>query len=129
MEYKFATPESPFKNPEDELTHLRKLIAEKEKNLEDIGLKKESLTVAKETLAEYKVASASTTLHPEYEIKSEDIEKIILKIAPEEHDKQMSELVKLAKEKGIKNALSVIEKMQNFHVTDDFHRFMSEYLK
>jgi hypothetical protein len=129
MEYKFPTPEKSFTNPEDEISHLRKLIAEKEKDLEAIGLKKESLVPAKETLAQYKSAPAATVLHPEYEIKSEEIEKIVIKLAPEEHDKQINELVTLAKEKGIKNALSVVEKMANFHITDDFHRFMAEYLK
>jgi hypothetical protein len=129
MEYKFQMPEAPFKNPEEEITHLRKLIAEKEKNLEEIGLKKEALAPTRETLAQYKTVSASSALHPEYEIKKEEIENIAVKLAPEEHDKQISELVRLAKEKGIKNALSVVEKMQNFHLTDDFHRFISEYLR
>jgi len=129
MEYKLSLPEKPFKNPEEEITHLRKLIADKEKSLEVIGLKKESLATTREIIAQYKATPASGTLVPEYAIKSEDINKIVLQISPEEHDKQMNELIKLAKEKGIKNALSVVEKMQNFHVTDDFHRFISEYLK
>ena len=125
----FPLPKTPFKNTEDEITHLRRLIAEKERALENIGLKKESLAPTRETLAEYKTVPAGATLHPEYEIKKEELEKIVLKLFPEEHDKQISELVLLAKEKGIKNALSVVEKMANFHITDDFHRFMAEYLK
>jgi hypothetical protein len=129
MEYKFPLPKAPFKNPEEEISHLRKLIAEKEKDLEKVGLKKEDLAPAKEVLAEYKTAPVTSVLHPEYEAKKEEIEKIALKLSPEEHDKQINELVNLAKEKGIKNALSVVEKMANFHLTDDFHRFISEYLK
>ncbi|MFH0804274.1 MAG: TraM recognition domain-containing protein [Candidatus Zambryskibacteria bacterium] len=129
MEYKFPLPKEPFKNPEDEITHLRKLIAQKEKDLENIGLKRESLTPAKETLAQYKTVPTASTLHPEYEVKKEEIEQIAIKLSPEEHDEQISELVSLAKEKGIKNALAVVEKMANFHITDDFHRFVAEYLK
>lgn len=129
MEYKFPLPKIPFQNNEDEIAHLRKLIAEKEKALESIGVKKEDLKPAKEVLAQYKATSATETLHPTYEIKKEEVEKIVLKISPEEHDTQISELVRLAKEKGIKNALSVVEKMANFHITDDFHRFIAEYLK
>lgn len=125
----FPLPKTPFQNPEDEITHLRKLIAEKEKNLEEIGLKREDLAPAREILAEYKATQPAATLQPEYEIKKEEIEKIALKLSPEEHDKQINELIALAKEKGIKNALSVVEKMENFHITDDFHRFISEYLK
>jgi len=129
MEYEFPLPQTPFKSSEEEISHLRKLIAEKEKDLENIGLKKESLTPARKTLAEYKAMPASSILHPKYEIKEEEIADIVLKLSPEEHDKQMNELIKLAKEKGVKNALTVVEKMRNFHITDDFHRFISEYLK
>lgn len=129
MEYKFPLPQNSFKNPEEEIAHLRKLIAEKEKNFENVGIKKEKLASARETLAQYKTAPSQEVLHPEYEIKKEEVENFILKLSPEEHDKQIEALVRLAKEKGIKNALSVVEKMANFHITDDFHRFVSEYLK
>jgi hypothetical protein len=127
MEY--LSPETPFKNPEEEIAHLRNLIAEKEKSLENTSLKKETLTPARETLAEYKSAPTTAILHPEYEIKEEEKNQIVLRLLPEEHDKQMNELVILAKEKGIKNALSIVEKMGNFHLTDDFHRFLAEYLR
>ncbi len=129
MEHKFPTPQNAFKNSEEEVAYLRKLISEKEKDLENIGIKKEKLVPAKEVLAQYKVTPSSTTLHQDFELKKEEVEKIVLKLSPEEHDEQISKLVLLAKEKGIKNALSVVEKMQNFHITDDFHRFVSEYLK
>src|SRR3989338_1325545 len=89
MEYKFPLPKEPFKNREDEISHLRKLIAEKEKNLENIGLKKDFLTPAKEAVTEYKTAPTTSALHPEYEIKKEEIDKIVLKLSPEEHDKQI----------------------------------------
>ncbi|MEY2702747.1 MAG: hypothetical protein RLY43_1385, partial [Bacteroidota bacterium] len=129
MEYKFPLPNVPFKNSDEEILHLRNIIAEKEKALENIGLKKEDLASTKEVLAEYKAMPANAALHPEYQMKEEEREDIILKISPEEHDKQISGLVLLAKEKGIKNAMSVVEKMGNFHLTDDFHRFMAEYLR
>lgn len=129
MEYKFPLPKSQFKNPEEEVSYLRKLIAQREKDLEDIGIKKESLTPTRETLAEYKTVPTTSVLHPDYEMKKEDSDQIVLKLLPEEHDRQIKELILLAKEKGIKNALSVVGKMANFHITDDFHRFMAEYLK
>lgn len=109
--------------------HLRQLVAEKEKAYEAIGLKKEEMAGARETLAQYKVAPSTHVLHNRFELNKEELDKIVLSLSPEEHDRQISELVKLAKEKGVKNALSVVEKMQNFHITDDFHRFISEYLR
>lgn len=129
MEHKFPLPQSPFKNPEDEISHLRKLIAEKEKDLENLGMKGEDLAQSRQTLAQYKVAREDEVLHPEFKIDRTELDQIALKLSPEEHDVQINELVKLAKEKGIKNALSVVEKLSDFHITDDFHRFISEYLR
>ena len=79
MEYKFPLPKTPFQNNEDEISHLRKLIAEKEKNLQEFGLKKETLTPTKEVLSEYKVTPASIALHPSYEIKKRRSRKNCLK--------------------------------------------------
>lgn len=129
MEHKFNTPKIPFKNREEEITHLRRLIAEKEKNLEQIGLQKEEMVSAREVLAEYKRIPTKEVLNKDFVLPETEVEEIILKISPEEHDKQISKLVSLAKEKGVKNALVAVEKMQNFHITDDFHRFMAEYIK
>lgn len=129
MEYKFPLPKEPFKNPEEEMAHLRQFIAEKQKDLDRIGLKKEDLAPEREALAQYKALAPAAALHPEYEIKKEELDKIALKLSPEEHDSKIEELLRIAKEKGIKNALSLVEKLSDFHITDDFHRFMAEYLK
>src|SRR3989344_5064063 len=129
MEYKFSSPSKPFSNNEEEISHLRKLIAEKEAALEKIGIKKNDLQPTRQIIAQYKVTPEKEVLDKSFSITEEEKEEIVLKISPEEHDSQVSSLVLLAKEKGIKNALSVVEKMNNFHITDDFHRFLSEYLK
>ena len=129
MEHKFPLPQTPFKNADEELAHLRTLIAEKEKALEEVGLTHEDLQPAREVISLYKTAVPHQTLEKDFAVKSEEVEKIVLKLLPEEHDTQISELVNLAKEKGLRNALSVLEKMNDFHLTDDFHRFMAEYLK
>ncbi len=129
MEYKFTSPQKPFSNREEEISHLKKLIAEKEEALNKIGVKKDDLYPVREIISEYKVSPDKNVLSNDFALKEEEKDQIILKISPETHDKQVSSLVLLAKEKGIKNALSVVEKMNNFHITDDFHRFIAEYLK
>ncbi len=121
-------PRVPFRNPEEEIAHLRQVIVEREKALEVAGIKKDDLAPAREVLAEYKVAP-NAVLHEEHKMSPEEAGLLVTKLTPEPHDRQVSELVRLAKEKGIKNALTVVEKMQNFHLTDDFHRFVAEYLK
>jgi hypothetical protein len=129
MEQKFPLPKSAFKNPEEEIAHLRRLITEKENASEALGLKKDDLSHARETISEYKTIPSKQVLDSKYALSYEDTQKIALHLSPEEHDRQISELVVLAREKGIKNALSVVERMENFHITDDFHRYISEYLK
>lgn len=126
---KFQTKEGPFKTPEEEIMHLRKVIAEKEKSYSDIGLNKEDLKSAKEVVSEYKTTPRDRVLHPELNILDDQIEEIKLKISPEEHDVQIKELLKIAKQKGVRNALAVVDKMNNYHLTDDFHRYISEYLR
>ena len=68
-----------------------------------------------------------------FTLKNEMYEKkeneIVLKLSPEEHDDKMSELLWVLQEKGIRNALSIVEKMNDPHITDDFHRFLVEYIK
>ncbi len=122
-------PKQPFKNSEEEIKHLRGVIAEKEQALEAAGIKKEGISLAREVLAEYKNIPSGKILATEHELASAESEQIVLKLSPEEHDKKVMELVSLAKEKGVKNALGVVEKMMDFHLTDDFHRFLAEYLK
>ena len=50
-------------------------------------------------------------------------------LAPEAHDRKIEELIALLEEKGIKNTLGVIEKLGDFHLEDDFHRFLVQYVK
>lgn len=129
MENRFALPQTPFKTTDEEIAHLKKVIEEKEKALSDLNIKKDDLAVARETLALYKSSSAQDVLHNEFQIDTHEVEKIVIELSPEPHDKQISELVLLAREKGVKNALTVVEKMNNYHITDDFHRYVAEYLK
>lgn len=126
---KFKVPEKVFKTPEEEILHLRRVIEEKEKAFNNVGYKKDDLKSVKETISLYKKVSPSDILDKNFEMKKDEIESFELKISPEEHDDKIKKLILLAKEKGIKNALLVVEKMQNYHITDDFHRFLAEYLK
>lgn len=136
------TPQEKFYTLEEELAYLRKRFTDRKKEHEslnklapvssgnsleavrDFGQKAE-----REVLAEYKRMPVKQVLPESLEIGREELGQVVLKLAPEEHDTKMQELIRLAKEKGIKNALSVLEKLGDFHVTDDFHRFVSEYVR
>ena len=68
-------------------------------------------------------------LAEEYRLKPNEAEAIILDLSPEEHDKKIEELIGVLQEKGVLNVISVIEKLGDAHLNDDFHRFLVQYIK
>lgn len=122
-------PQRKFESVEEELAYLRRRVSEHEKNYSEAGVKSKEEKPAREIIAEYKKIAPKEVLYENFQTGKEEIEKIVLNLEPEEHDKKVEELVKLAKEKGVKNALEVVEKMANFHLTDDLHRYLAEYIK
>lgn len=61
--------------------------------------------------------------------KQKRAEKIILDLSPEEDDDKMSELLALVHEVGIIATLKLIDKTESYHIKDDFHRLLVQYLK
>ncbi|MFN4181342.1 MAG: hypothetical protein ACK4FA_01450, partial [Candidatus Paceibacteria bacterium] len=119
-----------FKTPEEELDFLRAHVAEKEKALIDAGhfehAQEKAIT---HTISEYKKMPLEAVVHSEHAISENDTEGIVLKLKPETHDIVMEELLGLLLTKGIRNALSVVQSMNNPHIDDDFHRLLIQYLK
>ncbi len=117
-----------FSSPEEELAFLREEVVRKEKALADNGISPERTQVVKETIASYTEASPKTTASVS---KAEEMEQgaLVLDLSPEPHDKQIAGLIKVLEEKGVRNAFSVVEKMNNPHLYDDFHRFLVQYIQ
>ncbi|MFM7088690.1 MAG: type IV secretory system conjugative DNA transfer family protein [Candidatus Paceibacterota bacterium] len=119
-----------FQTPEEELDFLRAHVAEKEKALIDAGHFEHAQEKAiVHTISEYKKTALGETVHQKHVIEEEDREGIVLKLKPETHDVVMEELLGLLLTKGIRNALSIVESMNNPHIDDDFHRLLIQYLK
>jgi hypothetical protein len=124
-----TSPETKFSSPQEELEYLRQRIADKEREL---SKSKEQYTheeVIKDEVKEYKSNAPQEVLQKGYAMLEPHVDAIVLNLAPETHDVQISELLSILQEKGIMNALSVVEKMNNAHIEDDFHRFLVEYIK
>ncbi|MBP9771321.1 MAG: type IV secretory system conjugative DNA transfer family protein [Candidatus Pacebacteria bacterium] len=127
MERFSVTPESKLRTPHEELSFLKERLAELESSMVKKG---EVLPDAPARVIDaYRNAAPEKTLAKGHEMLQHEIDAVVLDLAPEEHDTQMNELLALLQERGIKNALSVVEKLDNPHVEDDFHRFLAEYLK
>ena len=121
--------EQKFQTPEEEIQYLRNQIEKKEKHIEDAGQQSDREKVIKHTISDYKQNSPEEILEKGNVIPETTREEIVLKLSPEEHDSKMSELAALLEEKGILNTLSIVEKMNQPHVSDDFHRFLVQYVR
>src|SRR3989344_4387814 len=119
-----------FKTPEEELSYLRAHVAKREEELIQAGhFERAQENAAIDVLGAYKEVPKSEALHNEAQLTEKQEQGIVLKLKPEPHDNVMEELLGLLITKGIKNALSVVEAMNNPHIDDAFHRILIQYLK
>ncbi len=130
MEPSFFKEMPKFKTPEEELSYLREHVKQREEELIQKGhFEHAEEMAAKDVAMEYRKVPAEEAVHGSNIINEQDAEGIVLQLKPEPHDTVMEELLGLMLTKGIKNALSVVEGMNNPHVDDDFHRILIQYLK
>ena len=131
MENPTFSPESrKFTTPQEELGFLREKVAshEQESNTNNIEQAPREENISHQ-IHEYKKEKSEAILEENYKLPEKQEDEIVLKLSPEEHDDKMAELLGILQEKGIKNTLSIIAKMRDAHIEDDFHRFLVEYIK
>ena len=119
--------EVKFTSPHEEIAYLRAQIEQKEKEAAASGQPLERPDIAREKIAEYHAMSAEKILAPDYRLEAHQIEDSLLNMG-KEHAEIMDDLVRVMMEHGIKNALAVLEKLNNAHLQDDFHRFLVQFL-
>jgi TraM recognition site of TraD and TraG/Type IV secretion-system coupling protein DNA-binding domain len=117
-----------FKSAEEELTFLRAHLAEKEANLKLAGQEANKERVATGLINEYKKLEPAEVMHKSAVMNAEHAEALVLRLRPEAHDSKMEEMLGVLLDKGVSTALSLIAKMDNPHLDDDFHRFLVQYL-
>ncbi len=80
------------------------------------------------TVEQYAQGAAKDFLHETVVLPEHQAEALVLKLKPETHDRKVEELFGIMIDKGIKNALHVVSQLNDSHLTDDFHRFLVQYL-
>ncbi len=85
-------------------------------------------SAALHTVEQYAAAEAKNFLHETRVLPVHETERIVLRLRPETHDQKIEELFGIMLEKGVKNALDIVQKMNDPHLQDDFHRFLVQYL-
>ena len=123
--------------PEEELAYLREQVSNKEKEIafqsgpEQVSGDDERVRIISETIHEHRTAPAEV-LAPAYRMNEtavgETAEKILAELNLGGNEQTIKGLQQAMEEKGIKNALTVLEKMHNPHIADDFHRYLVRYI-
>ncbi|MFA6585839.1 MAG: TraM recognition domain-containing protein [Candidatus Paceibacterota bacterium] len=130
MAESFLSGVPKFKTPEEELDYLRAHVAKRERELVDKGnVEHANEDAVKDIIGAYKEKPLEQVVHKDNVIKNSEAEAIVLKLKPEAHDTIMEELLGIVITKGVRNALSIVEKMTSPHIDADFHRLLVQYLK
>ena len=119
-----------FTSPAEEIAFLRAQIAEKERQLVEGGHTPENEALIHQEIQNYKETPVREVLHESHTLSEDEMHHMIrdLELNPDRDDTAMEELLGVLEEKGIKNALTVAERMQNPHIEDDFHRVLVQYI-
>lgn len=124
-----GTPKQ-FSSPEQEIEFLRTQIAQRERELLDRMPEIDKVDVesmGRQELKNYNSFTPKMVLDQGYELSSNDIDRSAEAIAIS-HD-PVEDILKIAFEKGIRNALSVLEKTSNAFVVDEVHRLLIEQIR
>jgi Helicase HerA, central domain len=119
-----------FSSPEEELTYLRGQIASKERELLARSAEADHAdteTIVRKEIQEYASFTPQVILNREHALGESDLRASLEQVAIS-HD-PVEDIIEIAKAKGIRNALSVLEKVQNAYVVDEVHRQLVEYIR
>ncbi len=129
-----ASAEQGFINPQEELEYLRAKVASHDgvaAHPDGLELGKNDFETArahKRAVKEYSTEPTEQVLNKEYAMGEYESAGVALGLEPEEHDEQVDQLLALAQERGIKNALTVASKIGSPHLEDDLHRILVQYI-
>ena len=123
-------PQKKFSSPEEEITFLRNEIARREREV--LTRNKELDSTDRETLSravirEYAEHDPSIVLDKKHMFTPHAVleSRGFVETAPH----KTGEIIRIAYEKGIRNAMSVLERMDDAFLTDDVHRAFVDMLR
>ncbi len=124
--------EKVISSPQSELAHFRESLDKK--SMASFGDAFEKLPEQKQVEAIQNAViehqqTAPQKMAPEFAARQKNAEALVLALSPEEDDEVMESLLGMVEENGILNTINAIEKTESFHIKDDFHRFLVQYIK
>lgn len=119
-----------FSTPQEEIEYLRQRIAERERELLSRTPEVDHVdieTVGKQEMQQYMSFTPKMVLHQNYELSAEETAASVEGVSVAYN--KVEEVLQLAAEKGIKNALTVLEKTGDAFTIDEVHRRLIEEIK
>ncbi|MFW5887619.1 MAG: helicase HerA domain-containing protein, partial [Bacteriovoracia bacterium] len=121
--------EKKFQSPQEEIEYLRKQIQEREQQIESVGSQPDREKVIEHTISDYRQNKPEEVLEKGHIVPEKNRQEIVLQLQPEEHDDKISELYGMLEQKGVLNTIDIVDKMNDPHISDDFHRFLVQYIR
>ena len=119
-----------FSSPQEEVDFLRAQLARRERGLLDLQPEIDTAdreSLGKQELQSYTSFTPRMVLDPSYELSSKDMHEAVATV--ETATNQVEEILQIALDKGIKNALSVLERTDNPHTIDEVHKRLIELIQ
>lgn len=118
-----------FKTPEEEIKFLRSQLEQHAESISgNQSLEQKKEQAAEQIIETYRREPIEQVIDEYQRIEDHEIEGVHLRLSPEEHDSVVEDLYAFMLERGIKNTLEMVSRMNNPHIEDDFHRFLIQYL-
>ena len=119
-----------FSTPEQEIEYLRSQIAQREREM--LGRmpeidKADVETVGRQELKNYASFTPKVVLDKDYQLSDNDLNRSVESVAVSHSP--VEDILNIAYEKGIRNALSVLEQTNNAFVIDEVHRLLIEQIR
>jgi len=116
-------PPKKFASPEEEIAFLRHEVARREQDLLSLNKEIDATdieTVGKRVLQEYGEHDPSMVLDAKHRFDAHGVARSVESVSVSMH--KTEELVNLALTEGVRNALTVLEKLHDAFLTDEVHR-------
>ena len=119
-----------FKNKDEEILYLKSIIENKTVEIagETLISVENKEIVASDILKKYQALEKHADVNSIIALPISQISTIALGLAPEEHDEKVQKIIDIFVAEGISNAFAILDKINDKHLDDDFHRFLVQYV-
>ncbi len=125
-----VAPKSQFASPEEEIAYLKNEIAKREQSLLERNKEIDAgdiETLSREVIDDYAEHDPSQVLAKSHAMGAHELRSSTEQISTAQH--QVDDLIHVMHERGIRNMLSVLEKLENPFIEDEIHRELVNILR